>query len=148
MKQIHFSCLFKVTTKMTYSLYYTVVSYSQHARRWTHNSISSDFRSSTNTELNVLSSASEYWIQSLLLPRKTTAPLATHTETSSFSSPCNLSPQNPKKVISMASKGKTEFLSLRCGVTEMTLTAQWDIQHSSGFTLVQKRWGSNSSVVV
>lgn len=97
MKQIHFSSLFKVSTKMTNSLHYTVVSYSQHARWWTHNSTSPDLRSSTNTALNVLPSASEYCIQPWLLPRKTTNPPATQTETSSFSCPSNLPLQcNPK----------------------------------------------------
>lgn len=40
-------------------------------------------------------------------------------------SPPNVT-QKPKKVVSTAGKGKTEFLSLQCGVTEMTLTAQQD----------------------
>lgn len=77
----------------------------------------------------MFSGASEYCIQSLLLPRKTTAPQP-HTQKAPPSPPPAASPQplnvtpKPEKGISIAGKGKTEFLSLRCGVTEMTLTTQ------------------------
>lgn len=78
----------------------------------------------------MLSSASEYCIQSLLLPRKTTTPPQPHTQKPPPFPPPSMSPPNvtqkPKKVVSTAGKGKTEFLSLQCGVTEMTLTAQQD----------------------